>query len=68
MTGMLKTAEHSELVAQFEKDFKGCGRMDKEPKELWPRGAIYQDGAVNNMFKAYRIGYAYGKCYERQEA
>lgn len=65
---MLKSKEHEELVVQFEKDCKGVGRMDKEPKADWARGIIYQDGHVNDFFRIYRIGYAYGKCYERQKA
>jgi hypothetical protein len=56
---MLKTQEHYDLMAMFEREFSG--RMDKEPKESWARGIIYQDGHVNELFKAYRHGYAYGK-------
>lgn len=57
---MLKTQEHIELMAMFEREFKGR-RLDKEPKEMWPRGIIYQDGQVNDIFLVYRRGYAYGK-------
>lgn len=56
---MLMTKEHYELMACFEREFKG--RMDKEDKALWSRGAIYQDGGINQMFLAYRRGYALGK-------
>lgn len=62
---MLNTSEHYELIAQFEKDCKGIGRLDKEDKTMWQRGNIYQDGRVNELFKVYRMGYAYGKAYER---
>lgn len=61
---MLKTKEHIDLMAQFEKDLKP-GRLDKEPKEMWVRGIVYQDGHVNAAFIAYRMGYAFGKCVER---
>jgi hypothetical protein len=64
---MLKTQEHYDLMAQFEKDCKP-GRTDKEPKESWARGIIYQDGAVNELFKVYRMGYALGKAIEQQAA
>jgi hypothetical protein len=57
---MLKTQEHVELVAMFDRESKGL-RLDKERKELWTMGRIYQDGQVNELFLAYRRGYAYGK-------
>lgn len=57
---MLLTQEHYDLMKMFEKEFKGM-RHDKESKDLWPRGIIYQDGNVNNLFLAYRKGYAMGK-------
>lgn len=56
---MLKDKEHYDLMAQFEREHSG--RMDKEDKEWWPRGAIYQDGHINQLFLAYRRGYAYSK-------
>lgn len=54
------TKEYYDLMAQFEKDF-GPMRFDREPKKLWKKGIIYQDGNVNNLFKAYRCGYSLGK-------
>jgi hypothetical protein len=57
---MLKTQEHYDLMAQFEREFKGR-RVDKEPKDGWPRGNVYQDGGVNELFLAYRRGYAFAK-------
>lgn len=57
---MLKTKEHYELLNQFEREFKGC-RLDKEDKAMWPKGYIYQDGQVNEIFQAYQRGYALGK-------
>lgn len=57
---MLKTQEHYDLIAQFDKEFKGS-RLDKEPKDSWARGIVYQDGRINEMFLVYRKGYALGK-------
>jgi hypothetical protein len=59
---MLKTQEHQDLIAMFEREpeYKGR-RLDKESKALWPKGIIYQDGHLNDLFLAYRRGYAYGK-------
>lgn len=51
--------EHYDLIAMFEREFSG--RFDKEPKEIWKNGYIYQDGNVNQMFLAYRKGYAFGR-------
>lgn len=64
---MLKTNEHIELMQMFEKEYRGQ-RLDKEPKELWPQGIIYQDGRVNELFIAYRRGYAFGKVIGRDDA
>jgi hypothetical protein len=44
------------MIAMFEREFSG--RRDKESKDLWPMGRIYQDGQVNDLFLAYRKGYA----------
>lgn len=63
---MLKSKEYYELMAQFEKEFKGY-RLDKEAKELWQRGIIYQDGHLNEIFKAYQKGYAFGKVIGRND-
>lgn len=57
---MLHTKEHYDLMAKFERDFKH-ERLDKEDKELWSKGRIYQSGAVNSLFLAYRLGYSFGK-------
>lgn len=56
---MIKTKEHYDLIDQFEREHRG--RFDKEPKELWAGGHIYQDGHLNDLFLAYRRGYSYGK-------
>jgi len=57
---MLKTQEHQDLMSMFEREFKGR-RLDRETKAIWPMERIYQDGQVNELFLAYRRGYAYGK-------
>jgi hypothetical protein len=56
----ITTKEHYDLIAMFEREFKGL-RLDKEPKELWPKGNVYQNGETNNLFLAYRRGFAYGR-------
>lgn len=33
-------------------------KVDREERVLWPLGRIYQDGQVNELFLAYRRGYA----------
>lgn len=66
---MLKTQEHVDLIAMFEREpeYKGR-RLDKERKEFWTVGHVYQDGHLNELFLAYRRGYAYGKAIERTSA
>ena len=59
---MLNSREHYELMAQFEK--LKTGRLDLEPKSLWSKGTIYQDGHVNALFLMYQRGYALGKAVE----
>lgn len=53
-----------EMLADFDrmvrKEFYNA-RTDKEPKDLWIKGIIYQDGKVNELFKAFRLGYAYAQ-------
>lgn len=61
----LTTQQHYELIAQFEKEFRTEGRLTREAKELWPRGHIYQDGRLNELFLAYRKGCAYGLALSR---
>jgi hypothetical protein len=66
---MLNTQEHIDLIAMFEREpeYKGR-RLDKESKASWARGVIYQDATLNELFLAYRRGYAFGKAFGRQEA
>lgn len=58
---MLNTQEHIDLMAHFEKAHKGH-RLDRETKDQWPAGHLYQHGEVNQLFLAYRKGYALAKC------
>lgn len=57
---MVGSQEFYELVAMFDREFKGS-RLDKEAKDMWPKGYVYQNGEINNLFLAYRKGFAYGK-------
>lgn len=57
----ITTDEHIDVMKQFEKEYKGH-RFDREPKDLWRIGNVYQDGQVNELFLAYRRGYALHKC------
>lgn len=63
----LKSQEHYDLLANFDRTFKG-ERLDKEPKDLWPMGVVYQDGRVNALFDAFRKGYALHKAIANQDA
>lgn len=53
----LLSQEHYDLMATFEREFKG-ERFDREDKSLWARGVIYQSGETNKLFLAYRRGHA----------
>ena len=54
---------HYGLMEMFEREFKGM-RLDREAKEYWAKGRIYQHGEVNQLFLAYRKGYALGKAID----
>jgi hypothetical protein len=57
----LSGKEHYDLMAQFEKQYKGM-RLDREKnKEIWRSGNIYENGETNALFLAYRMGYTLGK-------
>ena len=53
--------EHYEMMECFERFFKTEGRLDREPKELWTKGNVYQDGSVNKLFLAFRHGISFQK-------
>lgn len=57
--------EHYDLMSAFERQHSG--RFDKEDKSLWPRGIIYQDGAVNELFASFRRGHAYAQADARSD-
>ena len=61
MSATLGSKTHADLIAAFEREYKGQGRFDKEAKELWTAGHVYQDGRLNELFLAYRRGAAYGE-------
>lgn len=63
----LTSQEHYDLIANFERAFKGR-RFDKEAKNLWPMGVVYCDGEVNKLFDAFRKGYALHKSIANLEA
>lgn len=56
---MLLTKEHYDLMARFEANYKNR-RLDREEKSFWAKGHVYADGHVNELFLAYRNGYALG--------
>lgn len=49
----LGSKEHYDLIAMFESVFTGH-RFDKEPKDMWSKGYVYQNGETNNLFLAFR--------------
>lgn len=57
--------DHYDLMDQFEKLFRREGRMDREAKDQWAKGYIYQHGEINRLFNAFRHGYALGQAVER---
>ena len=55
-------------MAHFEKAFKHL-RLDREQdKGLWRRGNVYQNGNVNELYRAYIRGYQCGKRVEMDAA
>lgn len=56
---MLYDKEHYDMMASFERSH--FGRFELEDKSLWQKGIIYQDGRINELFLAFRQGYAYAK-------
>lgn len=54
------TKEHFEILKNFEKNFPNL-RLDKEEKDLWVKGIVYQSGETNSCYKAFIIGYSFGR-------
>lgn len=52
--------EHYDLMTQFERQHSHL-RLDREPKELWPKGIIYESAETNRTFAAFRHGYSFAK-------
>ena len=61
----LGSKEHEDMIRMFERIFPHEGRLDKEAKEFWARGNVYQHGEVNKLFLAFRHGVAYGEAVSR---
>lgn len=55
----IHTKEHQDIIKAFEG--LHAGRFDKEDKELWVKGYVYQDGELNKQFIAFRHGYSVGR-------
>lgn len=56
----LNSKEHIEIMKAFEASRLG-NRYDVEARELQEKGYIYQCGETNNLFIAFRHGYARGR-------
>ena len=62
---MFGTKEFYDIIEMFEKEFKGEFRFDRENKEIWSKGYVYQHGDCNRMFQAFLRGVSFGKLYYR---
>ena len=50
--------EHDNLMEEFERIYHDkVPSIDLEPKRLWDKGYIYQNGKTNDLFLAFRMGY-----------
>lgn len=56
----LLSKDHYDLMDAFEREYRGH-RLDRESKEFWPKGNVYQSGETNALFLAYRRGASYGR-------
>jgi len=61
----LFSEEHYALMEMFERETAWRGRYDKEDKSMWSKEIIYQDDMINQIFLAYRRGYAHGLATSR---
>jgi hypothetical protein len=52
--------EHYDILESFEKSFSDY-RLDKENKELWKKGQVYQSGETNKLYQAVMMGYSMGR-------
>lgn len=60
MSVKVGTKEFYDILENFEKNFYHM-RLDKESKEYWGTGQIFQNGETNNAYKAYVQGYSLGR-------
>jgi len=60
---MLMTKEHYDLMAAFEREYKHRRLSRENDKDIWKSGNVYEDGNVNELFLAYRKGYAFGSSF-----
>ena len=62
---MKGTKEFYELMIQFEKDVKNITYghiVEREKRNVkLPADVFYTDGHINQLFRAYMLGYANGK-------
>jgi hypothetical protein len=57
----LGSKEHDEILANFEKNFKGY-RMDREKNpDLRKKGILYESGETNALCRAFIMGYSFGR-------
>lgn len=61
---MINSSEYYELLEMFEKTFNLKVSAREKDKELWKKGYTYASGEINKIFKAYEMGYSYGKFKE----
>ncbi len=58
----LGSKDHYEMIEMFERlPFVKGFRLDKENKDMWAKGYIYQHGELNQVFLIFRHGVAYGR-------
>lgn len=60
----LKTLEFDNLMAGFERIYKR-NRLDREDRQFWRLGVVYQHGETNAAFNFFHQGYEYAKCLAR---
>ncbi len=58
----LGSRELYDMMEMFERtSFSKCYRKDREDNSLWSKGVYYQNGALNDIFRAYQSGYSYAR-------
>ncbi len=52
--------EFYEMMSDFESVVKTVisARLDKEEKDQWSKGRVYQHGEVNQLWKGFQLGYS----------